>query len=269
MLWTVVNERDELGSELVPDYLTSVKDGAFYGWPWSYWGRNVDTRVEPANPQMVARAIAPDYGLGAHVAPLGLVFSDVRMPPTYASGAFIGQHGSCNRKELAGYNVVFVPFTNGRPVGRPLEFLGGFLAPDGKAYGRPVGVALDSKGALLMTLATWCGGWRRRSEALRLAFPTERESACLRGWLHSSTPDVARQRISPPGRRGRAHLQRRIRPLRLLGYYGCPPLSACELHRLWARTCRYDITYTAPGACLRYLQCAAPAPSSRGVPGNL
>jgi glucose/arabinose dehydrogenase len=150
VLWTVVNERDELGNDLVPDYLTSVKDGAFYGWPWSYWGQNVDTRVKPANPEMVAKAIAPDYGLGAHVAPLGLAFSDDRMPAPYASGAFIGQHGSWNRKELAGYNVVFVPFAGGRPSGPPVEFLGGFLSKDGKAHGRPVGVALDGKGALLV-----------------------------------------------------------------------------------------------------------------------
>ncbi len=149
-LWTVVNERDELGDELVPDYLTSVKDGAFYGWPWSYWGQHVDARVKPPNPGMVAKAIAPDYGLGAHVAPLGLAFSDARMPLPYASGAFIGQHGSWNRKELAGYNVVFVPFASGRPSGPPVQFLGGFLSADGEAYGRPVGVALDGKGALLV-----------------------------------------------------------------------------------------------------------------------
>ncbi len=149
-LWTVVNERDELGNDLVPDYLTSVKDGAFYGWPWSYWGQNVDARVKPPNPEMVAKAIAPDYGLGAHVAPLGLAFSDNRMPANYASGAFVGQHGSWNRKDLAGYNVVFVPFANGKPSGPPIPFLQGFLSKDGKAYGRPVGVALDGKGALLV-----------------------------------------------------------------------------------------------------------------------
>ena len=150
VLWTVVNERDELGNDLVPDYLTSVKDGAFYGWPWSYWGQHVDTRVKPANPDMVAKAIAPDYGLGAHVAPLGLAFSDARMPAQYASGAFIGEHGSWNRKELAGYSVVFVPFAAGRPSGPPMRFLTGFLSAEGKAYGRPVGVTLDAKGALLV-----------------------------------------------------------------------------------------------------------------------
>ena len=164
-LWTVVNERDELGNDLVPDYLTSVKDGAFYGWPWSYWGRNVDTRVQPPNPDKVAKAIAPDYGLGAHVAPLGLAFSDARMPPEYASGAFIGQHGSWNRKELTGYNVVFVPFAAGRPSGLPVRFLSGFLSADGKAHGRPVGVALDGKGALLVADDVGNTVWRvARSE---------------------------------------------------------------------------------------------------------
>jgi glucose/arabinose dehydrogenase len=150
VLWTVVNERDELGNDLVPDVLTSVKEGAFYGWPWSYWGRHVDTRVQPQNPGMVARAIAPDYGLGAHVAPLGLAFSDARMPADYASGAFIGQHGSWNRRRLSGYNVVFVTFANGRPTGLPRDFLTGFVDADGNANGRPVGVALDGRGALLV-----------------------------------------------------------------------------------------------------------------------
>jgi glucose/arabinose dehydrogenase len=150
VLWTVVNERDELGNDLVPDYLTSVKEGAFYGWPWSYWGQNVDPRPKPPRPDMVARAIAPDYGLGSHVAPLGLVFSDSRMPAGWARGAFIGQHGSWNRKELVGYDVVFVPFAGGKPAGPPRRFLSGFLSEEGKAYGRPVGVALDAKGALLV-----------------------------------------------------------------------------------------------------------------------
>ena len=159
-LWTVVNERDELGDELVPDYLTSVKDGAFYGWPWSYWGRHVDERPQPPRPDKVAQAIAPDYGLGAHVAPLGLAFSDSRMPTPYASGAFVGQHGSWNRKSLAGYNVVFVPFANGRPAGRPIEFLRGFLSSEGRAYGRPVGVALDARGALLVADDVGNAVWR-------------------------------------------------------------------------------------------------------------
>jgi len=150
-LWTVVNERDELGGDLVPDYLTSVQDGAFYGWPWSYWGPHVDARVQPANPAMVAKAIKPDYGLGSHVAPLGLAFSDARgMPAEFAEGAFVGLHGSWNRKPASGYKVVFVPFRAGHPEGAPVDFLTGFLSADGKAQGRPVGVALDKSGALLV-----------------------------------------------------------------------------------------------------------------------
>ena len=149
-LWTVVNERDELGNDLVPDYLTSVKDGAFYGWPWSYYGQNVDVRVTPVRVDMVAKAIAPDYGLGSHVAPLGLAFADARLPAPYASGAFIGEHGSWNRKPRSGYKVVFVPFAGGKPASEPVDFLTGFLSADGEAYGRPVGVALDAKGAVLV-----------------------------------------------------------------------------------------------------------------------
>jgi glucose/arabinose dehydrogenase len=146
----VVNERDELGSDLVPDYLTRVRDGAFYGWPWSYYGNHVDTRVKPARPDMVARAVAPDYALGSHVAPLGLAFSDgARLGPLFASGAFIGEHGSWNRDPFSGYKVVFVPFANGRPVGQPIGVLTGFLAGD-KAFGRPVGVEIARDGALLV-----------------------------------------------------------------------------------------------------------------------
>jgi glucose/arabinose dehydrogenase len=151
VLWTVVNERDELGNDLVPDYLTSVKDGAFYGWPWSYWGQWVDERVKPQHPEMVAKAVVPDYGLGSHVAPLGMTFSDERtMPQNYASGVFIGEHGSWNRKPRSGYKVVYVPFTNGRPSSEPIDFLTGFVSPDGDAWGRPVGVAMDRKGGLLV-----------------------------------------------------------------------------------------------------------------------
>ena len=150
-LWTVVNERDEIGSDLVPDYLTSVKDGAFYGWPWSYFGGNVDIRVQPQQPDKVAKAVAPDYALGTHVAPLGLAFSSPRgMPAEYATGAFIGEHGSWNRQPQSGYKVVFVPFIGGKPTGQPKDFLTGFLNAEGKAQGRPVGVALDKAGALLV-----------------------------------------------------------------------------------------------------------------------
>jgi glucose/arabinose dehydrogenase len=152
VLWTVVNERDELGSDLVPDYLTSVRDGAFYGWPYSYFGQHVDERPQPPRPDLVARAIAPDYALGSHVAALGLAFStDARSLPTrYDGGAFIGEHGSWNRKPRSGYKVVFVPFVAGRPSGEPEDVLTGFVDDDGKARGRPVGVAIDNRGALLV-----------------------------------------------------------------------------------------------------------------------
>jgi len=161
VLWTVVNERDEIGSDLVPDYLTSVKEGAFYGWPWTYYGGIVDARVTPQNPEMAAKAIAPDYALGSHVAPLGLVFSHARgMPPEFASGVFIGEHGSWNRKPKSGYKVVFVPFIGGRPSGPPVDILTGFLTADEKAQGRPVGVALDKSGALLVADDVGNAVWR-------------------------------------------------------------------------------------------------------------
>jgi glucose/arabinose dehydrogenase len=150
-LWTVVNERDELGSDLVPDYLTSVKDGGFYGWPYSYYGQHVDERVKPQRPDLVASAIKPDYALGSHVAPLGLALAEGNaLPPQFASGMFVGQHGSWNRRPRSGYNVVFVPFSGGRPSGKPEYVLTGFVSPEGDAYGRPVGVALDRHGALLV-----------------------------------------------------------------------------------------------------------------------
>ena len=150
-LWTVVNERDELGSDLVPDYLTAVHDGAFYGWPWSYYGQHVDERVTPPQPGLVAKAIAPDYALGSHTASLGLASSvGTSLPASFANGMFIGQHGSWNRRPQSGYKVIFVPFENGKPAGAPVDVLSGFLSNDGNAYGRPVGVALDNKGALLV-----------------------------------------------------------------------------------------------------------------------
>jgi glucose/arabinose dehydrogenase len=147
-LWTVVNERDELGNDLVPDYLTSVQDGGFYGWPYSYWGQNVDTRVKPQRPELVARAIKPDYGLSSHVAALGLAFGQGELG--WGDGAYIGLHGSWNRSPRNGYKVVFVPFAGGRPAGQPREVLTGFLSADGKAKGRPVGVAFDRTGGLLV-----------------------------------------------------------------------------------------------------------------------
>ncbi|WP_310468656.1 sorbosone dehydrogenase family protein [Sphingomonas sp.] len=149
-LWTVVNERDELGSDLVPDYLTSVRDGGFYGWPWSYYGNRVDTRVNPPRPDMMAKAIVPDYALGNHVAPLGLAFSaDAKLGPRFATGAFIGEHGSWNRNPPSGYKVSFVPFAGGRPSGRPVDVLTGFRVGD-VARGRPVGVEIARDGALLV-----------------------------------------------------------------------------------------------------------------------
>ena len=160
-LWTVVNERDEIGSDLVPDYLTSVKDGAFYGWPYSYYGQNVDVRVKPPRPDMVAKAIAPDFALGSHVAPLGMAFSEgSALPASLASGVFVGEHGSWNRKPLSGYKVVFVPFASGKPSGLPVDVLTGFLSPDGNAYGRPVGVAMDKRGALLVADDVGNAVWR-------------------------------------------------------------------------------------------------------------
>jgi len=150
-LWTSVNERDELGNDLVPDYMTSVRDGGFYGWPYSYFGQHVDERVKPQRPDMVATAIAPDYALGAHTASLGLAYSsDNSLAAPFQRGMFIGQHGSWNRNPRSGYKVVFVAFTEGKPTGLPLDVLSGFVNDEGEAYGRPVGVAFDASGALLV-----------------------------------------------------------------------------------------------------------------------
>ncbi|WP_347911283.1 sorbosone dehydrogenase family protein [Pseudomonas grandcourensis] len=151
VLWTAVNERDEIGSDLVPDYITSVKDGAFYGWPYSYYGQHVDIRVEPQNPDLVAKAIAPDYAVGPHTASLGLAFAEnSKLPPPFTQGAFIGQHGSWNRNPHSGYKVIFVPFSAGKPVGKPVEVLTGFLNDKEQAMGRPVGVVIDRQGDLLV-----------------------------------------------------------------------------------------------------------------------
>jgi glucose/arabinose dehydrogenase len=150
-LWTAVNERDEIGSDLVPDYITSVKDGGFYGWPYSYYGQHVDIRVEPQNPDLVAKAIAPDYAVGPHTASLGLTFAEGnRLPAQFKEGAFIGQHGSWNRKPHSGYKVIFVPFSAGKPTGQPIDVLTGFLNNEEKAMGRPVGVVIDRQGDLLV-----------------------------------------------------------------------------------------------------------------------
>jgi glucose/arabinose dehydrogenase len=151
MLWTVVNERDELGSDLVPDYLTSVREGGFYGWPYSYYGQIVDERVEPPRPDLVAKAIKPDYALGPHTASLGLALAnDARLPDQFGEGMIIGQHGSWNRKPPSGYKVIFVPFKDGKPSGAPADVLTGFVRENGDAMGRPVGVAIDKRGALLV-----------------------------------------------------------------------------------------------------------------------
>ena len=149
-LWATVQERDEIGPNLVPDYLTSIREGGFYGWPYSYWGQHVDLRVRPQDPQKVASAIVPDFSLGSHVAALGLAFSTPAMGPRFAAGAFVGEHGSWNRATPAGYRVVFVPFGGGRPAGPPVDVVTNFMGQDGKTRGRPVGVTVDPKGALIV-----------------------------------------------------------------------------------------------------------------------
>jgi glucose/arabinose dehydrogenase len=150
-LWAAVNERDELGNDLVPDYMTAVRDGAFYGWPYSYFGQHVDERVKPQRPDLVANAIAPDYALGAHTASLGLAYSQgTALPVRFRRGMFVGQHGSWNREPRSGYKVIFVPFAGGKPAGDPVDVVTGFIDADGNALGRPVGVAFDKRGALLV-----------------------------------------------------------------------------------------------------------------------
>jgi glucose/arabinose dehydrogenase len=150
LLWAVVNERDEIGPGLVPDYLTAVREGGFYGWPYSYWGRNVDDRVRPQDPDKVATALVPDYSLGAHVAALGVAFSTPAMGEAFADGVFVGEHGSWNRSDPVGYKVVFVPFRQGVPSGTPVDFVANFRGKDGKTRGRPVGVTVDPRGALIV-----------------------------------------------------------------------------------------------------------------------
>jgi glucose/arabinose dehydrogenase len=158
-LWTAVNERDELGSDLVPDYMTSVQEGGFYGWPYSYYGQNVDTRVKPPRPDLVAKALVPDYALGPHTASLGLAWSEGTSLP-FTGGMFVGQHGSWNRKPRSGYKVIFVPFSKGRPAGDPIDVLTGFVKENGEALGRPVGVALDKRGGLLVADDVGNAVWR-------------------------------------------------------------------------------------------------------------
>jgi glucose/arabinose dehydrogenase len=161
VLWTVVNERDELGSDLVPDYLTSVKEGGFYGWPYSYFGKHVDPRVKPQRPDLVEQAIVPDYALGTHVAPLGLAFAQGDLlPQRYRNGSFVGLHGSWNRQPRSGYKVIFVAFADGQPSGLPLDVLTGFIDGRDFARGRPVGVAIDKRGALLVADDVGNAVWR-------------------------------------------------------------------------------------------------------------
>jgi glucose/arabinose dehydrogenase len=167
-LWAVVNERDELGPDLVPDYMTSVKDGAFYGWPYSYYGQHVDPRVMPQRPDLVAKAIAPDYALSSHVAPLGMAFyTGDSLPQAYRGGAFVGEHGSWNRDPLNGYKVVFVPFSNGQPNGMAQDVVTGFLNNDNQARGRPVGLAVDKSGALLIADDVGNTVWRVTAAAAK------------------------------------------------------------------------------------------------------
>ncbi len=166
-LWTAVNERDELGNDLVPDYMTSVTPGGFYGWPYSYYGQHVDTRVSPQRPDLVAKALTPDYALGAHTASLGLAFYRAdAFPAAYKGGVFIGQHGSWNRRPLNGYRVVFIPFAKGKPSGPPQAFLTGFLNAKDEAQGRPAGVAVDNTGALLVADDSGDIVWRVASATL-------------------------------------------------------------------------------------------------------
>ena len=160
-LWVAVNERDEIGDDLVPDYMTSVKRGGFYGWPYSYFGQHVDRRVEPPRPDLVAKAIKPDYALGSHTASLGFTFAkDGRMEKTYAGGAFVGQHGSWNRERPVGYRVIFVPFVDGNPSGPPRPILTGFLTEKGEARGRPVGVLVDRRNGHLVADDVGNAIWR-------------------------------------------------------------------------------------------------------------
>jgi glucose/arabinose dehydrogenase len=161
VLWVAVNERDELGDHLPPDYMTGLKEGAFYGWPFSYYGQHIDSRVKPGNPELVAKAIAPDYALGAHTASLGLCWSaGAKLPEPFREGMFVGQHGSWNRKERSGYKVIFVPFADGRPSGAPIDVVTGFLNTKDEAMGRPVGVAIDKHGALLVADDVGDAVWR-------------------------------------------------------------------------------------------------------------
>ncbi|RJS91772.1 sorbosone dehydrogenase family protein [Salinisphaera sp. Q1T1-3] len=175
-LWAVVNERDELGPNLVPDYLTHVQDGGFYGWPYSYWGQHVDSRVKPANPAKVQTAISPDYSLGSHRAPLGVAFSNPAVGGRFTDGVFVGEHGSWNRADPAGYKVVFIPFENGRPTGDPVDFVSGFLTGDNKTRGRPVGVSVAPDGAVIIADDLTNAVWRVTRDSAATAPNTNRQT---------------------------------------------------------------------------------------------
>jgi glucose/arabinose dehydrogenase len=193
VLWTVVNERDELGSDLVPDYLTSVPAGSFFGWPYSYFGQHVDERVQPQRPALVATARAPDYAIGSHTASLGLAFSNnAAWPAPFDNGVFIGQHGSWNRKPRSGYRVIFVPFTRGKPLGEPIDVLTGFLSDEGDAFGRPVGVAIDRAGALLVADDVGNTVWRVTPSPGNIA-KVQRQRFIEPADRHDTTPFVGRE----------------------------------------------------------------------------
>ena len=195
-LWVAVNERDEIGPNLVPDYITHVREGAFYGWPYSYWGNHVDTRVMPQDPERVAAAVAPDYALGSHVAALGLAFSTPAMGEAFAEGVFVGEHGSWNRDPPVGYKVVFVAFRDGMPTGEPIDFVTGFHGDDGLTRGRPVGVAVDPRGALIVCDDLSNTVWRVVPEVPVVpAAPREAEGA---GDLPSSTTDAPLEAAGNP-----------------------------------------------------------------------
>lgn len=196
-LWTAVNERDELGSDLVPDYLTSVMEGGFYGWPYSYFGAHVDERVQPPRPDLVSSAQVPDYALGPHTASLGLAYSrSASLPPRYADGLFVGQHGSWNRRPHSGYKVIFVPFVDASPQGLPVDVLDGFLSDDGEAYGRPVGVALDRGGALLVADDVGNTIWRVSADVAPAATfpvgPPRRQAQAGHGQIATATTAASR-----------------------------------------------------------------------------
>lgn len=199
-LWTVVNERDELGPNLVPDYMTSVQEGAFYGWPWSYFGSHVDTRVHPPRPDLVEKAVVPDYALSSHVAALGLAFSnDSALPDEYASGAFVGEHGSWNRNAFNGYKVVYVPFEDGRPAGMAQDVVTGFLDGD-RARGRPVGVTIDGTGALLVADDAGNTVWRVAAadgSVIPEPIPSDRVAAAAGGATEASGGAEAETQASP------------------------------------------------------------------------